>query len=293
LILQWLQSRYNRDDQGGTPSERTARRPTTNIILSRIIGRVKAEDLAIVWRVLIDIGTGQFEGFEPPVTGETQTRDERATITALDIGAAERHRILGQGLNLIEVLPSALNFAAIAFSMGSFEQAADEPEKEIAQARKDAQNALAIGLSLYEAAKGIYGDQAFGLRFFAWFAKKAPDALIDGLILPMMRLRAMPGAILSSEKIAQLAIQARAGREMYARIEQLRRGDPRFRKVFDPKRIRAAYADKISLKRLEEDVRIARDRGVDLFSGDFDGGASNSEQRKIDCAPISRNRRSG
>ena len=226
LILQWLQTRYDRDDQGGTLSERAAQRPISNIILSRIFGRVKADDLAIVWRVLTDIGTGQFEGFEPPVTGETQTRDERATITALDIGASERHKILGQGLNLLEVLPSALNFAAIAFSMGSFEQAADEPEEEIAQARNDAQNALTIGLSLYEAAKGIYGDQAFGLRFFAWFAKKAPDALIDGLILPMMRLRAIPGAILSSEKIAKLAIQARAAREMYARIEQLGRETP-------------------------------------------------------------------
>jgi hypothetical protein len=263
LILQRLQTRYDRDDQYGTLSERAAQRPISNIILSRIIGRVKADDLAIVWRVLIDIGTGQFERFEPPVTGETQTRDERAIITALDIGEAERHKVLGQGLKLIKVLPSALNFAAIAFSMGSFEQAAAEPEEEIAQARNDAQNALTIGLSLYEAAKGIYGDQAFGLRFFAWFAKKAPDALIDGLILPAMRLRNIPGAILSSEKIAELAVQAQAAQAIFETIERLGKEDPRYREVFHPKRIRAALPDKISLKRLVEDVRIARDRGVD------------------------------
>jgi hypothetical protein len=83
------------------------------------------------------------------------------------------------------------------------------------------------------------------------------------LILPMMRLRAIPGAILPSEKIAELAIQASAVRERVETIERLRTEDPRFREVFDPKRIRAAYADKISLKRHEEDVRIARDRGVD------------------------------
>ena len=229
-ILRWLESRYDRGDQSATLSERAAQRPISNIILSRTIGRVKADDLAIFWRVLIDIGMGQFEGFEPPVAGETQTRDERATIAALDIGAAERHKILGQGLNLIEVLPSALNYTAIAFSMGSFERAAAEPEEEIAQARNDAQNALTIGLSLYEAARGIYGDQAFASGFLPG-SEKAPDAQIDGLILPMMRLRAIPGAILSSDKIADLAIQALAVRDMSARIERLSektRGSNRF-----------------------------------------------------------------
>ena len=262
FVLQSLQTRHEREGQRDTLSERVAKHPVSNIIMSRVFGRLKGEDLAIALRVLIDIGTGQFDGFEPPVTGEVRTRDERAIIAALDIGAAERHKILGQGLNLIEVLPSALNYAAIAISMGSFERAADASEAEIAAARNDAQNALTIGLSLYEAAKAVYGDQAFGLRFFAWVAEKLPDDLMDGMILPMMRLRAIPGAILSSEKIAELSIQARAVREICARIEQLRQEDPRFREVFDPKRIRAAFADTISLKRLEKDVRIARDSGV-------------------------------
>jgi hypothetical protein len=78
-ILQWLQTRYDRDDEGCTLSERTAQRPMRNIIMSRVVGRLKGEDLAIVLRVLIDVGMGQFEGFEPPVTGEGRTRDERAT----------------------------------------------------------------------------------------------------------------------------------------------------------------------------------------------------------------------
>ena len=262
IILQWLQTRYERDDDGGTLSERAARRPMSNVIMSRIVGRLKEEDLAILLRVLIDIGMGQFEDFEPAVAGEVRTRDELATIAALDIGAAERHKVLGQGLNLIGVLPSALNYVSIAVSMGSFAQAAEAPEEEVAVAQNDAQNALAICVSLYEVAEGIYGDQAFGLRFFAWVAKKAPDDLVDGIILPMMRLRGIPGAILSSEKIAELAIQSRAVRVMFETIERLRREDPRFREVFDPKRLRVAFADKISLKRLVDDVRIARDRGV-------------------------------
>ena len=262
-VLQWLRARYDRDDKGTTLPERAAQRPMSNIIVSRVVGRLRGEDLAIFLRVLADIGTGQFDGFEPPVAGESQTLDELATIKGLDIEAAERHKVLGQDLKLIEALPSALKNAAMAVAEGSFEQLADAPEGEIVQARNDAQNALTIGLSLYEATKRIYGDQAFGLRFLAWYAEKAPDTMIDGLILLLMRLGAIPGAILSSEKIAELAVQAQAARTKFETIERLRREDPRFREVFDPKRLRAAFADKISLKRLEEDVRIARDRGVD------------------------------
>ena len=42
---------------------------------------------------------------------------------------------------------------------------------------------FAIGLYLYEANRWIYGDGAFGLRFIAWIARKAPDILIDGMTL--------------------------------------------------------------------------------------------------------------
>ncbi len=262
-VLQWLRARYDRDDQGATLPERAAQRPMSNIIMSRVVGRLRGEDLAIFLRVLADIGTGQFDGFEPPVAGESQTRDELATIKGLDIEAAERHKVLGQDLKLIEALPSALKNAAMAVAKGSFEQLADAAEDEIVRARNDAQNALTIGLSLYEAPKGIYGDQAFGLRFFAWYAEKAPDTMIDGLILPIMRLRSIPDAMLSSEQITDLAIQAQAAQTMFETIERLRREDPRYKQVFDPKRLRVALTDKNSLKRLEEDVRIARDRGVD------------------------------
>ena len=61
---------------------------------------------------------------------------------------------------------------------------------------------------LYDAHKWIYGPGAFGLRFAAWLARKAPDALIDGLILGVLRLRAVPDAILPSEKIAEMAKDA-------------------------------------------------------------------------------------
>jgi hypothetical protein len=225
-LLHWLQSRYD-DDQSPNLPERAAQRRMSNIILSRIVGRLTLDDLAIFFRVLLNIGMGQFDGFESPVKGEGPTRDKLATIKAFDMEAAERHEVLGQKLDLIRVLPSALENASIAFSMGSFAQAADAPADEIFQARDDARNSLTIILSLYKTMSRIYGDQAFGLRFFAWFAERAPDATIDGLILPMMRLRAIPRAVMSSEKIAELAFQAEAVLATSERIERLRQEDPR------------------------------------------------------------------
>jgi hypothetical protein len=81
--------------------------------------------------------------------------------------------------------------------------------EEIASARGDAKNGLLIGLYLHEANRWIYGDGAFGLRFIAWIARKPPEPVIDGMTLLMFRLRQVPGAILPSDKIAEMAENAR------------------------------------------------------------------------------------
>jgi hypothetical protein len=85
----------------------------------------------------------------------------------------------------------------------------DAPPEKIGEARDDARNALLIAHYLYEAERWIYGDGAFGLRFMAWSARKAPDALIDNIMILMFRLRQVPDAILSSDEIAEMAKQAR------------------------------------------------------------------------------------
>jgi hypothetical protein len=168
---------------------------------------------------------------------------------------AENYSILGKKFNFIDVLPTALNNTAIALSMGSFAQAADAPAEEIAKARGDARNTFQIGLSLYEGLEWIYGPGAFGLRLFAWFARKALDDVIDGLVLGVLRLRAVPDAILPSEQIAEMAKQAKEVRYSSKRFEHLWREDPRYKQVLDPKRIRAAFADHIMLKLWQEEIR--------------------------------------
>jgi hypothetical protein len=187
--------RFDRNPQGETLQERAARHPASDIILSRIKGRLGTEELASFFRVVIEIGTGEFVNFEHRAKDETRSPGEEATIKAFDFDKAESHKILSKKFNSIDVLPSALNNAAIAMSMGNFTRAADAPVEEIATARDDARNTFQIALSLFEAFEWIYGPEAFGLRFAAWFARKAPDAVIDGLVLGVLRLRAVPDAL--------------------------------------------------------------------------------------------------
>jgi hypothetical protein len=166
--------------KGETLQERAARHRASNIILSRIKGRLWGEDLAIFYRVILELGLGEFAGFDATGGDENRSRDEAAIIKAFDVGNSERHEILGEKLNLIGTLPAALDNLSTALSMNSLSHAADSSAEEIAKARDDAKNALQIGLCLYEAFEWLYCEGAFGLRLIAWLARKAPDPLIDG-----------------------------------------------------------------------------------------------------------------
>jgi hypothetical protein len=249
-LVMRLVERFNRDEQDETLYDHAARRleAIDDIILSRIKGRSNSESLPTVLRVIGDVGTGEFDGFEALIAGEEQTSDEAFTVRAFDLTNAGSHSILGKKLNLIELLPSGLKNVSAAISMGNFKLVANAPAEEIARARDDAMNGLAIARHLYEAKRWIYGDGAFGLRLAAWIARKAPDVLVDTMTLLMFRLRQVPNALLPSDKIAELAKQAR---NVYIRStthEWFWRNDPRFSEILNPKRIKLAFADQIMLR---------------------------------------------
>jgi hypothetical protein len=152
------------------------------------------------------------------------------------------------------LLPSGLKDVSAAISMENFESVANAPAEEIARARDDAKNSLAIALHLYEAKRWIYGDGAFGLRLAAWIARKAPDVLFDMMTLLMFRLRQVPDAIRTSDEIAEMAKQARKVRLYSKRHEWYWRNDPRFKIILDPKRMKLAAADEIELKRWQNEL---------------------------------------
>ena len=255
-LVMRLVVRFDPDEQVETLYDYAARRlePTDDIILSRIKGRSDFESLPTVLRVIGNVGTGEFDGFEALIAGEEQTSDKAFTIRAFDLANAGSHSILGRKLNLIELLPSGLKNVSAAISMGNFERVANAPAEEIARARDDAKKSAAIALHLYEANRWIYGDGAFGLRLAAWIARKAPDVLVDTTTLLVFRLREVPDAILPSDEIAELAQQALKVWLFSKRHEWHWRNHPRFSKILHPKRIKLAFADEIALKRWQSEL---------------------------------------
>jgi hypothetical protein len=236
-LLMRLAQRFDRDWRNETLYDYAAKRlePVDGFVVSRIKGRIDSQEMPTVLRVIGDVGTGEFDGFETPIAGEGVTSDEALTIRALDLTRAGSDSILGKQLNLIELLPFGLKDVSTAISMGNFERVANAPAGEIARARDDAMNSVAISLHLYEANRWIYGDGAFGLRLAAWIARKAPDVLVDATTLLMFRLREVPGAILPSDEIAELAQQTRKVWLYSKRHEWHWRNHPSFSKILHPK----------------------------------------------------------
>jgi hypothetical protein len=249
-LLMRLVQRFDRDWQRETLYDYAAKRvePVNGIVLSRIKGRIDSQEMPTVLRVIGDVGTGEFDGFESSIAGEEHTSDEALTIRAFDLTKAGSDSILGKQPNLIELLPCGLKDVSAAISMGNFERVANAPAEEIARARDDAKNSLSIALHLYEANRWIYGDGAFGLRLAATVARKPPEVLVDSMILLMFRLREVPGAIRPSAEIAELAQQARKLWLYSKRHEWHWRHHPSFSKILDPKRIKSAFANEIALK---------------------------------------------
>ncbi len=262
-VISRLSARADRDEAAPMLPEIVAQYPVKNIILSRIRKRLKDDDLAIFYRVATEISLGEFSGFEVPSGDERRARVETAAIKGFDLEDSEKREILGTNINLIEALHSTLEAIAAAIAGGGFAEAANAPAEEIAQARDDARRALQIAICLYEPLKWIYGEGAFGLRLAAWFAQKATDPMIDGLILAMLRLRKIPGATLPSEKIAEMARQSHQFWRDWKRIQWLSENDPRFSAVLKPRRIRSAFVDEITLKRWREEVQRASMRELE------------------------------
>ena len=269
-LVPWLIDRFSREDESPTFYEVAAGKleAVDNIVLSRVKGRVSEDRLPAFLRVLGDIGLGDFGGFGHAASGEEKVSDEEVTIQGLDLKNAKKHAILGKKLNLTKRLPSGLNSLSEAMGAGGFEAVANGPADGLSLACRDAMNGLAIGLYLYEANRWVYGDGAFGLRLIAWIARKAPDGLLDGATILLSRLRAVPGALMPSNHIEDLARQAQEVWRRSKQHEWLWKNDSRFSKLLSPKRIKQAFADPIALKRWQEEVKAASLRPIEKTQSD-------------------------
>ena len=93
----------------------------------------------------------------------------------------------------------------------------------------------------------------------AWIGRKQPEWLVYLLILGFACLRLSSNMFLSTEEIARLADQAEANAVMSQQIKALGMTDPRFRKVFSAKAMRASFVNSCSRDRHSEQICRARD----------------------------------
>src|SRR5580698_10655633 len=104
-LLMRLVQRFDRNWQDETLYDYAAKQlaPVDGIVLSRIKGRIDSQEMPTVLRVIGEVGTSEFDGFETSIAGHTS--DEALTVRAFDLTKAGSDSILGKQLNLIELLP--------------------------------------------------------------------------------------------------------------------------------------------------------------------------------------------
>jgi len=246
------------DSTGATLQERIARSKRSNIILSRIRARLSSQYLAAHFGVLLTVATGDFTGFAQPGPNEKEAFDRRATIDALDLRTSESDTALGQKLKFTTVLSTVFQVMAKAFESGTLLDIAVGPAHAISSAREDVRNALRIAFALHKATAWIYGPRAFGLRLAAWIAKKQPPLLVDMMILGFAMLRRKSNQFYSSAEISDFANKAEQARCDSLRIRELGTSDPRFSRVFSPKRVRQGLRDMPSYNNWIKEVELAR-----------------------------------
>ncbi len=250
-----------------TFTDRLARRPSRDTILSRVFGRLlrtsnsspaesSQPDLSVFYRVMADISQGQFAAFERPEDADLTDKD--IVQRGLDFNHPDSNLINGMRMNHREVIEGALENVSQAFDHWSLVDAANAPACEIWTAYIDTRNILDIARDFYDATAWMWGEKSFGFRFAAWIARKANNSMLDGLTLIILLLRRIPGAMISSEEIAATANAARQAKYASDSIRELARSDARFTEVFSPKRIRLGFSDRVEMSRWQKEIESAK-----------------------------------
>lgn len=149
-LLPGFVDRFDRSSSTNTFFETAAGKisQANDIVLSRIKRRVGVDRLPAFVQVMEEVGRGDFVGFGHVVAGEEEISGRATTVDALDLQPSGRDSILGDKLNLPQLLPTGLDNMSKAISMGHFAAIADAPAEEIARARDDARNGVLIGFYL-------------------------------------------------------------------------------------------------------------------------------------------------
>jgi hypothetical protein len=228
-----------------------------NIIMSRILRRVPADEITPMLRLIIHTAGGEPPDYEPNTAEEPEPRDKTQLVRALDFEGSKRDAVAGQRFQFAEAIGPALGEIARALRAGTLTDAANADRREIEAARDDLRRGFEIASGLYRSMKWVYGDEAFGLRFADWIGRKAPPEMVRLMLLGFVLLRRTESTLLSSAEIADLH---HATFQIFNLSDELRRlhEDNPASKYLHPSYIKSVFSGRISFHDLKAELESIR-----------------------------------
>jgi hypothetical protein len=256
------------DDDDETEFDKIEREAPAAALGSQIARRLKVGQTATYLRILSEVASGKFSGFDDDVK-KGDGSDYDIAVRGLDLErsgeypggardqqAATSDHILGRDLNFVSALGDVLSDMTRVFRTRSLSDALSLPIEEVRAVRNDVRGALKIGTDLYEMGAWIFGPGAFGLRIMPWLARRSASQRAL-LILGFALLRRSKHPFLTSAQIAVLAEQAEHAKSDLAQLRRLAEKSPRLGSVITAKAVRRAFRSPDEFQRFKERLTAA------------------------------------
>jgi hypothetical protein len=249
------------DDDEETEFDKLEGEAPANALGWQITRRLKIGQTATYLRVLSEVASGKFSGFDEDAK-RSDGSDYDVALRGLDLGRSGRYpgdakedaamadRIFGRDLNLISALRYVLKDMSAVLRKHSLSDVLAFPIDEVKSARDDVRMAVEIGTNLYDCGEWIFGPGAFGLRIVPWLARR-PASQRANMILGFALLRRSKHPFLTSAQIAALRDQSAQARSDLAKLRRLAEENPKFARVITRTGLRRAFRTPDEFKRFK------------------------------------------
>jgi hypothetical protein len=235
-------------------------------VLGQARRNVGRERYATFLRVLAEVGTGRFAGYE---TGDEGAETAKLVERALDLDRARTDHLAGQPPWLDG--STETDFAALAQILASRSMvlAAEIGEHELDIARVELQSLIAVVTKIAPLLERLFGRAAFGFGMLARaLGQQAPKAQAL-MLLGWLMLRDDQGFRAGLQRIAAVFPQAEATVELDGILAQLREQVPALAPVLTDQRLAAAQLDAGAATALNSEIAQVRRTNIASFDAFF------------------------
>jgi hypothetical protein len=265
LVARWSSGASDSDEE--TEFDKLEREAPANALGWQVARRLKIGETATYLRILSEVASGKFSGFEEDAK-RSDGSDYDIALRGLDLGrsggypgdakgdAAMADRIFGRDLNLVSALRYVFRDMSAMLRKHSLSDVLAFPIDEVRSARDDVRRALEIGTNLYDCGEWIFGPGAFGLRIMPWLARR-PASQRANVILGFALLRRSKHPFLTSAEITALKDQSAQARRDLVKLKQLAEVNSKLARVITPKGLRRAFSSFDEFERFRSIVAAA------------------------------------